>query len=187
MSTESSTQGKEMISKPLQGEHIELRALEPEDLDLLYKWENDTTIWKVSDRLLPLSKYHLKRFLDNYHKDLYETKQMRLMIQLKEESRPIGAIDLFDFDPYHKRAAIGILISAPEDRRKGYAAEALDLFISYGFGTLGLHLMYCSITSNNTASLNLFNQAGFKITGTKSEWTWDGERFLDEHFLQIVR
>lgn len=176
-----------MINKPLKGEKLELRALEPEDLEILYKWENDITIWRVTDRMIPLSKYVLKRYLENSHKDIFEMKQLRLMIQMKEDSRPIGTIDLFDFDPYHRRAALGIMISATEDRRKGYAAEALDLLISYSFKTLDLHLLHCSITSDNTASIELFKQASFTITGTKIAWTWNGEKFLDEHFLQLVR
>jgi len=183
----SSIQGREMTDNILRGANLELRALEPEDLEILYKWENDTSIWRISERIVPVSKYLLKKYLETSHKDIFETKQLRLMIQLKEDSKPVGTIDLFDFVHYHRRAALGILISAPEDRRKGYAAEALELLISYGFETLNLHLLYCSICSDNIASLELFKQAGFIITGTKQEWTWDGEKFLDEHILQRLR
>jgi len=40
----------------LRGENINLRALEPSDLDVLYNWENDTSIWKVSQTIAPFSK-----------------------------------------------------------------------------------------------------------------------------------
>ncbi len=171
----------------LLGKNLVLRAQEPEDLEILYQWENDTSIWRISSRMMPLSKYQMKRYLENAHKDIYEIKQVRLMIEVVEGSRPVGTIDLFDFDPYHRRGGVGILISAPEDRRKGYAAEALDLMIRYAFETIDLHLLHCSIYSDNAASLELFKQAGFKITGTKVQWTWDGEKFMDEHFLQLLR
>lgn len=167
--------------------NLELRALEPEDLDILYKWENDTEIWNLSDRVAPLSLYILKKYLENAHKDIYETKQLRLIIQLNGTNRPIGAIDLFDFDPFHKRAGIGILIAEKGDRRKGYAKEALELLTSYVFDTLKLHQIFCTISNENSASLELFKQSGFEITGTRKEWIWDGEKFLDEHFLQIIR
>jgi len=167
--------------------NLELRALEPEDLDILYKWENDTEIWNLSDRVAPLSLYILKKYLENAHKDIYETKQLRLIIQLNGTNRPIGAIDLFDFDPFHKRAGIGILIAEKGDRRKGYAKEALELLTSYVFDTLKLHQIFCTISNENSASLELFKQSGFEITGTRKEWIWDGEKFLDEHFLQMIR
>lgn len=176
-----------MINKPLTGKNLELRALEPEDLELLYRWENDTDIWNLSDTLVPVSHYILKKYLENAHKDIYETRQLRLIIQLHDSSRPVGAIDLFDFDPYHKRAGIGILIADKGDRRKGYANEALEMLISYAFNTLKLHLLYCTVSIQNSPSLELFSQSGFKITGTKKGWNWDGDKFNDEHFLQIVK
>ncbi len=176
-----------MINNPLIGKDLALRALEPEDLELLYLWENDMDIWNVSNTLVPVSRYILKKYLENAHKDIYETKQLRLIIQLQENNRAIGTIDLFDFDPYHKRAGVGILIADKGDRRKGYAREALDTLVSYAFNTLNLHLVYCTISTQNSASLELFRQAGFDITGTKKEWIWDGDKFLDEHFLQIVK
>jgi len=176
-----------MNDKQLIGKKLELRALEPEDLDILYKWENDTEIWNLSDRVAPLSLYILKKYLENAHKDIYETKQLRLIIQLKETDRPIGAIDLFDFDPFHKRAGIGVLIAEKGDRRQGYAREALELLVAYAFETLKLHQLFCTISNDNKASLELFNQSGFEITGTRKEWIWDGVKFLDEHFLQMIR
>ncbi len=176
-----------MISKALAGENLELRALEPEDLEILYKWENNADTWNVSDTLVPISRYILKKYLENSHKDIYETRQLRLIIQLSDSSRPIGAIDLFDFDPFHKRAGVGILIAEKGDRRKGYAKETLEILIQYAFETLKLHQLYCSIACQNTASIELFKQSGFEITGTRNEWIWDGENYLDEHFLQLVR
>ena len=49
----------------LTGQHITLRALEPADVDLLYKWENDTSIWKVSNTLVPFSKHILEQYIRN--------------------------------------------------------------------------------------------------------------------------
>ena len=35
------------MTNPMESELIRLRALEPEDVNILYKWENDTEIWKA--------------------------------------------------------------------------------------------------------------------------------------------
>ena len=110
----------------LEHDHISLRALEPEDLEILYLWENNTAVWQLSGTLVPYSKYVLKQYLQNAGKDIFELKQLRLIIELREEKRPVGAIDLFDFDPYHKRAGVGVLIADQSDRGKGYAREALE-------------------------------------------------------------
>ena len=59
---------------------IKLRALEPEDLELLYEWENNNEYWIISNTVSPFSKYTLKRYIENSHKNIYETGQLRLMI-----------------------------------------------------------------------------------------------------------
>ena len=85
-------------------ENILIRALEPEDLEYLYQWENNMDLWDVSDTLTPFSHYTLKKYVENSHVDIYCSKQLRLMIVRMEDKTPIGLIDLYDFDPYHLRA-----------------------------------------------------------------------------------
>lgn len=182
-----SIQGNQMTESILTGKKIELRALEPEDLELLYKWENDTEIWNVSETLSPVSRFILKRYLENAHKDIFETKQLRLIIQLIEEKLPVGTIDLFDFDHFHKRAAVGILIGEKGERRQGYAAEAMTILKRYCFEVLKIHQLYCSIQVDNNSSLELFKKCGFTITGTRKDWNWNGDSFNDEYFLQLFR
>ena len=171
----------------LENVNIKLRAPEPEDIEILYEWENNTEIWYLSNTLTPFSKYSLKKFIDNSHLDIYESKQARFIIELKDQQKPVGAIDLYDFDPYHLRAGIGILISSREDRRKGFAGESLQTLINYCFTILGLKQLYCSITENNQESLRLFIRQGFVITGQKKEWLKSGEDWLTEYFLQLIR
>lgn len=175
-----------MTTNHLKGTRISLRALEPSDLELLYQWENDTEIWSISETMSPISKYILKKYLDTVHKDIYETRQQRLMIQKNEGNTPLGTIDLYDFDPIHRRAAVGILIADKEERKKGYAREALDLLSVYCREILKLHQLYCYVREDNTSSLELFIQSGFSNNGIRKEWYWDGKSFKDEFILQAL-
>jgi diamine N-acetyltransferase len=168
-------------------EKITLRALEPEDLELLYEWENNNSYWVISNTVTPFSKFTLKRYLKHSHKNIYETGQLRLMIELIEEKKTIGAIDLFDFDPFHKRAGIGILIADETQRRKGYASMALKCLIQYSFTTLQLHQLYCNILANNTESIDLFEKLGFVRIGIKKEWVQTADGYLDEYMFQLIK
>ena len=168
---------------------IVLRAPEPEDIDMLYRWENDPEIWHVSNTITPFSKYILEKYIENAHLDIYQVKQLRLMIDVKENrtrTRTVGAIDLFDFDPYHNRAGVGILIGDKSDRNKGIATLALKKFIDYCFNTLQLHQLYCNITKGNEDSLKLFRKCGFRITGRKAEWIKTPGKYLEELMLQLI-
>ena len=170
----------------LSGSHISLRALEPSDIDLLYKWENDTSIWKVSSTLVPFSKHILEQYILTSHQDIFTSKQLRLIIQ-KSDGKAVGTIDLFDFDPQHSRAGIGVLIAEDADKRMGYASEALELLTEYCFKTLDLNQIYCNVAKDNEASIKLFMKFNFEITGIKKQWIRDGKTFADEYLMQLFR
>ena len=104
----------------IKSEHIYLRALESSDLELIYNSENNTAVWKVSNTLTPFSKDVLELYLHAAHQDIYTNKQLRLMICLNSSNKPIGTIDLFEFDPMHFRVGVGVLIFEAF-RKKGYA------------------------------------------------------------------
>jgi len=167
-------------------ESISLRAVEPEDLEMLYLWENNDSVWNHSNTLAPYSKFTLKRYIANSHKSLYETGQLRLMIDLKEEKRTIGTIDLFDFDHFHSRAGVGILIATEADRHKGYASMAINCIINYAFSTLHLHQLWCNILETNTDSIRLFENNGFTICGRREEWIKTDNGYLSQYQLQII-
>jgi diamine N-acetyltransferase len=148
---------------------IRFRALEPEDIDILFEWENDTEIWEISNTCEPFSKYILAKYIKDSQRDIYESKQMRMMIETLE-GHPVGAIDLFDFDPFHFRAGVGILIHSKNDRKLGYATDALELLCKYASEYLRLHQLYANITEDNIASIHLFRKVGFERVGIKKDW-----------------
>ncbi len=170
----------------LKGKNLQLRALEPEDIDLLYQWENDTNMWTLGNTTTPFSKFHLEQFILNSQNDIYSDKQIRLMIELhKKNNETIGCIDLFDFNPKNLRAGIGILI-AKKYRSKGYGSQALDLVIRYCRNTLNLHQLYCNIGIDNPESLKLFEKKGFKSIGNKKQWIRKNDKWIDEYMLQLI-
>ncbi len=174
----------------LSGSTVFLRAMEPTDVDILYNWENTTSNWKLSNTQTPFSRHVLKQYIENSHLDIYAVKQLRLIIEKpisSGSSKPIGCIDLFDFEPTHMRAGIGILIAEESDRKKGYASEALSLLTAYCFDTLNLHQVYCNIAVDNEASISLFKKHNFQITGIKKAWLKEGNSYKDELILQLLR
>ena len=176
----------------MEKDQVLLRALEPEDLEILYKWENDPEIWTVSNTLTPFSRYVLKQYIENGHRDIFEAGQVRFMIDRKPLPsdpviRTIGTIDLFDFDPVNLRIGAGILISEKTERHKGYAGQALDIVIDYCFSVLLLHQVYCNIPAGNEQSIRLFRAKGFVETGRKKEWLRRENSWEDELIFQLIK
>jgi diamine N-acetyltransferase len=170
----------------LQGKHIYLRALEPEDLDFLYELENNPAVWEISNTITPYSKHVLKLYLDNAYRDIYEVKQLRLGI-CNSKKKIIGLVDLFDFDPKNLRAGIGIIVLPENQRNQGIGSEAIALMVEYAFSALGLRQLYANVIEDNAASIHLFKKLGFETVGIKKDWIlWKGG-FKNEILLQKIR
>ena len=162
---------------------VRLRPLEPEDLEELYKWENDTSVWEVSNTHTPFSRYTLRRYIEESHLDINEVRQLRLIIE-NTEGKVIGAIDLFDYEPFHQRAGVGILIYEIEARNKGFATDALELMSRYCKKFLGLNQLYANIDSGNLSSIVLFEKSGFQKIGVKKSWNRTPDGWNDEILYQ---
>ena len=170
----------------LKNSQIQLRAVEPEDLDILYKWENSTALWIHGNTLAPYSKLVLRQYInDTLSMDIFQSKQLRLMVDLLDENTTIGTVDLYEIDAHHRRAGIGILIDE-NHRQKGYAYQALKLMEEYAFSFLYLHQLFAYISTGNRKSVNLFEKAGYKEVGVLQDWIQRGETFEDVHLLQII-
>ncbi|MEP1487302.1 MAG: GNAT family protein [Algibacter sp.] len=169
----------------LKGEHIYLRALEPEDLDFIHTIENDESIWEISNTQTPYSRFLIKQYLENAHKDIFEVKQLRLVISSSDHV-VLGLIDLFDFDFKNKRAGVGILVKDEINRDKGYGQEALRLLINYSFLHLGLHQLYCNISEENKTSVKLFTNKGFQQIGLKKDWNYVNGSYKNEYLFQLI-
>lgn len=150
----------------LRGHICSLRAVEPQDLELLCRWENDPSLWTVSGTIEPFSHYSIEQFIQEQQAGIYRCGQLRLMID-DTAGETIGAIDLFDFEPQHERAGVGILVYDPAQRGKGYGAEALALLEEYARTVLRLRQLWCNVLADNVPSLTLFERAGFRRVGVK--------------------
>lgn len=170
----------------LEGKTIRLRAVEPGDIPLMYEWENDPDIWSVSGTTSPFSQHALEKFIENQQFGIHETHQLRLIIETLLSHKPVGMLDLYDYDLLNGRAGVGILIHPYEERGRGYATDALETLYDYARKTLRLHQLWCEIGADNEASLALFRRAGFTQTGIKRQWENKGYKFLDIIFMQKI-
>lgn len=159
--------------------------MEPSDVDLLYDWENDKSLWRLSSTIAPISRFVLEQYVLNSHLDIYTAKQLRMMIEDNETGQTIGAIDLFDFDPANRRVGIGIFVLKSE-RTKGKASKAMDLLLDYCFSTLSVKQVFCNITPDNEKSIQLFSSKGFELIGTKKSWLLHGSTWVDENMYQLI-
>lgn len=154
--------------------YVRLRAMEPEDLELLYQIENEPELWQVGCTNVPYSRYLLRDFITRSTGDIYTDKQVRLMAE-NANGETIGIADIMNFNPRHMRAEVGITIR-PAYRQQGYGLAALCHLLAYGKRTLCLHQLFAIVSCHNEASRRLFLKAGFNASCELKDWLYeDGE------------
>ena len=181
---------------------VKLRKIEPSDLPFLYQWENDAAVWADGANHNPLSQQDLRDYIASTTGDIYKDGQLRLVIEesfspqdsltgeagltaqrsnsaavLQQRGLTIGCIDLFDFDPRNRRAALGMYI-APEYRGKGVGREALKQLEAYAFDFLHLRCLYAVIATNNKACSALYEHAGYKPSSVLPAWTLESDAVI---------
>lgn len=154
---------------------IRLRKIEPTDIPYLYQWENDARMWADSDTHNPLSQADLREYVASSTGDIYRDGQLRLMID--EDGSTMGCIDLFDFDPRNRKAAIGMYI-APHARGRGIGTKAVKLIEEYAFGFLKLRMLYAIIATKNTACSTIYKKEGYEPSSTLKAWTIEDDAIL---------
>lgn len=154
----------------LYGKKIALRAMEPSDAELMYCWENDTRLWSTSNTTRPFSRAVINDFIAGSSLDIYTSRQLRLMMVESFGGGTVGCVDLFDFDPFNRRAGVGVLIYQAGDRRRGFAHEAIELLCDYALGYLGMEQLWADVPVSNVASERLFRASGFECSARRCHW-----------------
>ena len=162
---------------------VRLRAMEPEDLDALYRIENDRDVWDVGENNVPYSRYILHDYIANASADIYADKQVRMVVE-NEEGQLVGVADVVNFCPSHARAEVSIVICR-EHRKKGYARAAIRQIMEYALRTLHLHQLYAVVREDNMPSLNLFSSLGFKSKMVLDDWLFDGKDYHNAVVMQF--
>lgn len=187
---------------------VRLRALEPEDVDRLYIWENDRDMWPFGGTRAPLSRHQLWEYATNYDANPFAAGQLRLIIehatapdnaipqssqssqytQSSQNSQssliPCGIIDLYDIDPVNSRAMVGIMV-APRWRSRGIATRALELVGEYCRDILGLATIASEVASDNLPSIRLFGEkAAYRQVGERPSWYRRGDSFVSALLFQ---
>lgn len=156
-----------------------LRAIEPEDLDLMYILENDSRMEVCTATTVPLSRYALRQYILESKGDLYGDLQVRMAILDPQTSSACGFLDITDFAPKHRRAQVGIALMQDVTGR-GLATNALKEAAGYA-RCQGLAQLYAIVATNNAPARALFGRAGYTEANILSDWLW-----VDGHYVDAV-
>ena len=167
----------------LETERLLLRRLRREDAEALYAI---ASIPEVS-RYLMWDRHPSVRYTKHYHKDLqrlYDDLEYFEWGVLTREGDLIGTCGFTKFDYTANRGEIGYSFR-PDVWGQGYATEAAQAAIGFGFHELGLSSVYACFALENAASIRVLTKCGMHYLGEdepmkiKGEWLRIGSASID--------
>lgn len=158
----------------LRDNELSLRPIEPQDAPLLYGWENDPQLAESNCLYEPLARYQAKQLASAGGSNLFENGFLIFIAQIRQdpaEDTPIGYVEIYDYDHFHRRAAIGLVLT-PKWQRKGYGKRMLTCISRYALETLRLHQVYAEVVADNQSALLFFENSPYKRIATLPQWQW---------------
>lgn len=157
---------------------LTLRAVEPDDAELLFTSENDEDSWGDSDTLAPISRKILRDYASGYKADPIGECQLRLMAVDDATGQTVGILDFYEIELLHRRSFVAIYV-LPQFRRRGYALDMLEYASRYAKRRLGLDKLAARILISNEASIRLFEKACYRPCATLPEWHFSNGKYSD--------
>jgi ribosomal-protein-alanine N-acetyltransferase len=152
----------------LETQRLILRQVETTDVEQLYDILSDAEVAKF-DYFYPVTSIEeATKFIERYKKEWEEKEEITWGIILKETNQLLGICCLGDFDEGARRSEIGYDITQAE-WGKGYATEALEAVIDFGFHVMNLNRMEATITPGNHASIKVLRKLNFVQEGIVRE------------------
>jgi [ribosomal protein S5]-alanine N-acetyltransferase len=163
---------------PLQTERLTLRPYEFSDIPALVPLIGAREVAATTLRIPhPYTESYAKEFVADSQKNLSSGTGLRLGIVLRESDTLCGGIGL-RIDADHRRAELGYWIGVPHWGH-GYATEAAQAVVKYGFETLALYRIFASHVTKNTASGKVLAKIGMRYEGCHRAHILKWGEFLD--------
>lgn len=163
---------------------MKLRALEPEDADMLYLAENDCENFARGDAASLYSRHQLLTYALCCDSDPFKTGQLRL-VATADDDTPLGLLDFYDIKPRDRNAFVGLAV-LPHLRGMGYGSGLLLAALDYAPRILGLASLAAFVHSDNEPSLAIFRKCGFDDVGILRKWHFSDGTLKDVHVFQFL-
>lgn len=160
----------------IQGQSVNLRAVEADDNSILLSMINDPDIeMMLGGASWPVSQTEQLKWFEQLERS---KTILRCIIASKEDNKAVGTVILSDIDQKNGTGHIHIKMSK-EGQGKGFAKDAVNTLVNYAFDELRLHCIYANILSYNDKSVHLFEKCNFKRDGILRARVFKKGKYID--------
>lgn len=172
-------------ARTLEGERIRLRRHDPKDYGLYAEWYGDPEIWHLTSWAKePLGRSAVKRLFEDRE---LSTADDSFAIHVEGHDGPVGVISLMNLSEANASAELSVIVGHPEDRNRGYGAEAIERIVRYAFEDLGLNRVGLSVFAFNEPAISTYERLGFEHEGRLRRAVRRADGFHDAVLMAVLR
>jgi len=168
----------------LEGERINLRVMEKDDIPVFVQWYNDVEFQGEYFPFLQKSTAQTIKEFENPSPLKLAMGNVEFIIE-KKDGKKIGHIG-YGKDILHEWIEIGYA-TIPSERKKGYGTEAIQILIDYLFLYKDIPRITIYTDARNTASIKAAENAGFKKEGIVRKGGFVKGGYADWCLLGLLR
>lgn len=159
----------------METERLILREIRLEDAASLFSVFSNEAVTRYYGMSTFDKLVQAEQLIEAFSKNFTEKRGVRWEIEIKGEKDLAGTIGFNHWSPAHKRAEIGYELH-PDVWGHGYASEALEQILDYGFQDMKLNRIGAVVFLKNAASSQLLRKQGFEKEGIlRNYMCQDGE------------
>jgi RimJ/RimL family protein N-acetyltransferase len=167
----------------LSGKKVNLRAVEPSDYELIWRWMNDAETMLYWGR--PGNTVSLAEVARQEESQAARGNSRKYIVETKDATR-IGIIDYYDLDWQARSAWVSILIGENAYWGGGFGTDAMRTLLAFLFRQLGLHRVTLTVHESNERAQRSYEKNAFVREGVLREWAFFDDRWVNGVIMSVL-
>jgi len=170
----------------LKGERITLRAIEREDLPVLWAYNNDLEVELAGGGDPPMPQ-SLARLQAEFDQNAAKGGRDGATFAIEVEGKVIGGCGLFGFSETDRTCELGIGIGDKAYWGQGYGREAVGMLLDYAFRLRNWRRVWLRVWGHNERAIRAYRACGFVEEGRLRDHVWSAGAYYDLVLMGILR
>jgi RimJ/RimL family protein N-acetyltransferase len=167
------------------GEHVILRAFEPDDAERCYRWMNDPNIVRTLKTRYPIAFQNEQEWLE---RAMHASPTERhFAIERKDDRSHIGNSSIHDIDWVSRNAWFGLFIGEPSAWNRGFGGDAISTMVRFAFDDMNLMKLRINVFDYNDRAKHVLEARGFRQEGKLEKDFYREGTWHDIVILSIFR
>jgi RimJ/RimL family protein N-acetyltransferase len=170
----------------LRGEKVILRAVERDDLERLWEFNNDVEV-EVTGGGDPPYPQSLERLRAEFDDKAAKGGRDGMHFGIEADGMLIGICSLFGEDTVAGVAELGIAIGDKAYWGRGYGRDAIRTLLDYAFRLVNLRRVMLTVNGTNERAIRAYRACGFIEEGRLRQHAWSDGAYIDIVIMGVLR